>query len=141
MGQKQRRCFCEVIAVVQVLWLIIQTISRAAEGLPISQIEVSVLAYSTCAVFTYGLWWHKPQNVGTPTFAKKITDSVISVHSPGSCWFTTFLLLPAEHSVWNEPTIPNDVTLFRWPFLGIFARRCGALDLPKYQINCWSDRF
>jgi uncharacterized membrane protein len=43
------------IAVVQVVWLIMQVIARAAKGLPTSQLEIAVLAYSACTILTYAL--------------------------------------------------------------------------------------
>ncbi|KAI0060050.1 hypothetical protein BV25DRAFT_1918163 [Artomyces pyxidatus] len=54
------------IAVLQILWFIIQYIARRAQGLPISQIEVMTLAYTTITVAMYAFWWYKPLNVGGP---------------------------------------------------------------------------
>ncbi|KAI0066299.1 hypothetical protein BV25DRAFT_1913056 [Artomyces pyxidatus] len=54
------------IAVLQTLWFIIQFITRRAQGLPISQIEVMTLAYATITVTMYAFWWYKPLNIGGP---------------------------------------------------------------------------
>ncbi|KAI0062812.1 hypothetical protein BV25DRAFT_623453 [Artomyces pyxidatus] len=54
------------LAVVQTLWCILQCIVRRAEGLPITQLEVMTLAYTTIAVAMYATWQDKPQNVGSP---------------------------------------------------------------------------
>lgn len=60
--------FVKGAAIVQILWLVIQIIARASEGLAISLLEVTTLAFATCAIATYILLWHKPQDVMTPTY-------------------------------------------------------------------------
>lgn len=55
----------KALAVLQIIWLWIQLITRAVEHLPVTQLEVVVLAFSICAVVTYGLLWSKPQDVKT----------------------------------------------------------------------------
>ncbi|QYT02627.1 hypothetical protein H0G86_009620 [Trichoderma simmonsii] len=56
--------FVKIIAVGQILWSIIQIIGRAVRKLPVSPLEVAVVAYAVCAVIIYGLFWYKPQRVG-----------------------------------------------------------------------------
>ncbi|KAI0059823.1 hypothetical protein BV25DRAFT_1026425 [Artomyces pyxidatus] len=56
----------KTIAVVQTLWFVIQAIARRIEGLPITQLEIMTLAYTTITVAMYVAWWDKPQNVGGP---------------------------------------------------------------------------
>ncbi|KAL7957755.1 hypothetical protein V8C34DRAFT_324935 [Trichoderma compactum] len=59
--------FVKAIAVGQILWSVIQIIGRAARRLPVSPLEVAVVAFAVCAIFIYGLYWHKPQRVGIAT--------------------------------------------------------------------------
>jgi hypothetical protein len=66
--QKQRRLIRKGVALIIVTWLIIQVIERGAKGLPISQIEIAVLAFSACTFLTYILSWSKPQNVDIPIY-------------------------------------------------------------------------
>jgi hypothetical protein len=54
------------ITVVQITWIVIQIIVRAFRSLAISQLEVSVVAFATCAVMIYGLNWEKPKGVQVP---------------------------------------------------------------------------
>ncbi|KAI0059861.1 hypothetical protein BV25DRAFT_1034250 [Artomyces pyxidatus] len=54
------------LAVVQTLWFVTQAIARRIEGLPITQLEIMTLAYTTLTVAMYVVWWDKPQNVGGP---------------------------------------------------------------------------
>jgi hypothetical protein len=54
------------ITVVQITWIVIQIIVRAFRSLAISQLEVAVVAFATCAVIIYGLNWEKPKGVQVP---------------------------------------------------------------------------
>ena len=54
------------IAVVQILWFSIQILIRAARHLAISQLEIAVVAFASCAVAMYSLNWYKPKDVEVP---------------------------------------------------------------------------
>ncbi|KAK0649662.1 hypothetical protein B0T16DRAFT_492250 [Cercophora newfieldiana] len=58
--------FAKALVLIQAGWLVIQSIARAADRLPISQLELNTIAHIACAVFTYGLWWNKPLDVRQP---------------------------------------------------------------------------
>ncbi|KAL9065499.1 MAG: hypothetical protein Q9161_008204 [Pseudevernia consocians] len=60
--------FVKGAAILQISWLVIQIIARASEGLAITLLEVTTLAFAACAITTYILLWHKPQDVMTPTY-------------------------------------------------------------------------
>lgn len=60
--------FIKGAAILQLTWLVIQMIARASEGLAITLLEITTLAYAACAIATYVLLWHKPQDVMTPTY-------------------------------------------------------------------------
>ena len=60
--------FVQGAAIVQLTWLVIQMIARGSEGLAISLLEITTLASAVCAIATYVLLWHKPQDVMTPTY-------------------------------------------------------------------------
>ncbi|OCL08119.1 hypothetical protein AOQ84DRAFT_407568 [Glonium stellatum] len=62
--------FVKATALIQVLWLLIQVVIRAARGLVVSQLEIVVLAYSVCTIITYVLCWSKPQGTQIPTAIK-----------------------------------------------------------------------
>ncbi|KAK4070273.1 hypothetical protein Trihar35433_4740 [Trichoderma harzianum] len=55
----------KLIAIGQIVWSTIQIIVRAIRKLPVSPLEVAVVAFAVSAVFIYGLYWNKPQRVGT----------------------------------------------------------------------------
>ena len=60
--------FVKGAAVLQISWLVIQIIARASEGLAISLLEITTVAFAACAIATYILLWHKPQDIMTPTY-------------------------------------------------------------------------
>jgi hypothetical protein len=69
------------ITVVQIVWMMVQIIVRASRNLTISQLEVSVLAFASCAIVLYGLNWEKPKGVQVPyalmTFQGEIPRSFL----------------------------------------------------------------
>ncbi|KAL4936424.1 hypothetical protein BDV06DRAFT_93377 [Aspergillus oleicola] len=52
--------FTKAFAVIQCGWLVIQSIARAAQGLPLTELELATLAFIPCAFVMYGFWWYKP---------------------------------------------------------------------------------
>ncbi|KAL7788058.1 hypothetical protein V8C43DRAFT_288209 [Trichoderma afarasin] len=56
--------FVKFIALGQIVWSSIQIIVRAVRRLPVSPLEVAVVAFAISAVFIYCLYWNKPQRVG-----------------------------------------------------------------------------
>jgi hypothetical protein len=60
--------FVKGTALVQVLWLATQSVIRTSRHLPISHLELAVLAFSTSALFTYTVSFNKPQGVNEPTY-------------------------------------------------------------------------
>ena len=51
----------------QTLWMVVQIIARAVQGLPIATLELLTLSYVLCACATYALWLNKPLDIATPT--------------------------------------------------------------------------
>ncbi|KAF8969323.1 hypothetical protein BDZ97DRAFT_1653715 [Flammula alnicola] len=64
------------IVVLQTTWFIIQCIARWSEKLPLTELEVVTLAFAIVNAITYGLWWHKPQNVGVVICVEKKAGTV-----------------------------------------------------------------
>jgi len=54
------------LALLQILWLIIQLIARRIRSLPSSQLEVVTVAYAACSAVTYFTLFSKPQGIGVP---------------------------------------------------------------------------
>jgi hypothetical protein len=47
----------------QVLWLVLQTIARRIDGLPIALLELNTIAQIWVTLVLYALWWYKPQGI------------------------------------------------------------------------------
>lgn len=54
----------KLIALGQIVWSTIQIITRAVRKLPVSPLEVAVVAFAFCAVVIYLLYLEKPQRIG-----------------------------------------------------------------------------
>jgi len=57
----------KALLVVQVMWFCTSCISRLANSLPLSLLEVSTVAHAICTLITYALWWNKPHGIDKPT--------------------------------------------------------------------------
>ena len=102
--------FIKGTAVLQVLWLIIQVIVRGAKHLPISQLEISVIAFAACTVLTYAFSWSKPQNVTVANLASDRTiprEQIKAVENKnhGASWSQNLFL---ERNMDIFKPIPND---------------------------------
>jgi hypothetical protein len=65
----------KVIALIQTLWFVAQCIARGAKHLPLTEIEVVTLAYTTVNLFIYFFWWDKPKDVGCPVRVYKTLEA------------------------------------------------------------------
>jgi hypothetical protein len=57
--------FLKVLAVVQIMWLCIQLITRLSRRLPTTQLEVVTLAFAVTSIVTYTLLYNRPKDVKT----------------------------------------------------------------------------
>ncbi|RDK41246.1 hypothetical protein M752DRAFT_253414 [Aspergillus phoenicis ATCC 13157] len=58
--------FMRLLAVGQILWVVVQILSRAVYGLAVTQLEVTVVAFAVCAVGMYLVNQGKPNGVNLP---------------------------------------------------------------------------
>ncbi|KAI1144977.1 hypothetical protein F4825DRAFT_467708 [Nemania diffusa] len=76
----------KTLVCIQVAWLIIQSIERALNGLPIALLEIHVLAHVACALLLYGIWFEKPLDINDATLidSSKFSDeiAIMLVKSP-----------------------------------------------------------
>ena len=75
----------KLFAGVQIGWLILQCIARAGYHLPISQLEISTVAFGVCTIIAYGFWWNKPMDIKmtTPVFYDGELPPTINTESKG----------------------------------------------------------
>ncbi|KAL4902093.1 hypothetical protein BDW74DRAFT_159003 [Aspergillus multicolor] len=51
--------FTKAFSIIQCGWLIVQSIARVSQGLPLIELELVTLAFIPCAFVMYGFWWLK----------------------------------------------------------------------------------
>jgi hypothetical protein len=73
--------FAKGAALIQSIWLAIQSIARASQGLTTSPLELFSLAFVLSTIMTYYFWLHKPQDVGVPTVLDLTNGTVAEVLS------------------------------------------------------------
>jgi hypothetical protein len=153
--------FSKVFAIVQSSWLVVQSITRVASGLSLSQLELATMAYIIPAAVIYGFWLEKPFGVEHVTTIhrprKKIsTDPVpwkkiswvsavgdaISLEKEfwkeNAAFYLVATLFSAVHlGAWNwEFTSP--VARLLWRIFGVFATAAGPyLVIVLVVIHKW----
>ena len=58
----------KTLVVIQVSWMLVQTIARRIAGYPITLLEVHTLIHVAIAIGMYGLWFLKPMDIKDPTW-------------------------------------------------------------------------
>jgi hypothetical protein len=138
------------IAVVQILWVSIQILIRAARHLAISQLEIAVVAFASCAVVMYGLNWYKPKGVEISITImqyrgeapKQAFDSLAMMSNEGSALtdcttiMRTFLGRPAEP---KGAPISNVFTRDDWG--AWFGLILGSLVFGGIHLAAWKFEF
>jgi len=66
----------KLFTVLQSGWFVTQCIARAAQDLPLSELEITTMAFAFVAMSTYVCWWNKPVSVNTTTHVKIVGDSL-----------------------------------------------------------------
>lgn len=58
--------FTKSFAIVQTTWFILQILARWTARLPVTELEVSTLAFALVNIAIYYAWWDKPQGMSLP---------------------------------------------------------------------------
>ena len=65
----------KALVLVQTTWFVMQCIAQGIRQLPVTELEIVTLAYTTMSFGMYLFWWDKPLNVGCPIRVFATTDS------------------------------------------------------------------
>jgi hypothetical protein len=57
----------KVLLVWQLVYFCLSCVSRLAQRLPLSLLEVTTFAHALCTMITYMMWWKKPRDINLPT--------------------------------------------------------------------------
>lgn len=86
--QSKGDAFSKLVAVFQTSWFIVQCISRAAQHLPLTQLELATVALAAVNALMYAFWWYKPQGVRCPIYVQStsppLTDSLVDAPMNGN---------------------------------------------------------
>ncbi|KAK3494448.1 uncharacterized protein B0T23DRAFT_108572 [Neurospora hispaniola] len=58
--------FAKTLVCIQASWFCVQCLTRFAQGLAISLLELNTLGHAICTLFIYALWWDKPLDIVEP---------------------------------------------------------------------------
>ncbi|KAG0694496.1 hypothetical protein DFH29DRAFT_1083810 [Suillus ampliporus] len=129
------------IAILQLVWFVIQLVARYVQNLPITLLEFDTLAVATLTCIAYGLWWEKPKDVGRPCIVhwkpsasppnKLAYDEANISSSAGFCsQCVDYLIRPLFSLSGNSVFIsPYDVDSRRVPSLGGYGEYHDAIIL------------
>ncbi|KAI9453892.1 hypothetical protein F5148DRAFT_985395, partial [Russula earlei] len=53
----------QILVILQTGWFMVQCIARGVQGLPVTELELIMVAFATLNFVMYLLWWNKPLNV------------------------------------------------------------------------------
>ncbi|KAL7902649.1 hypothetical protein HDV64DRAFT_287212 [Trichoderma sp. TUCIM 5745] len=125
----------KLIALGQIVWSVCQIIARLVRKLPVSPLEVAVVAFAVCAVFIYVLYWKKPQRVGVthtiqlkddnPLYSKgelkdKMLDDEKDIIVLNVVSFSAALFGGIHAIAWDFP-FPSTIELIFWRCASIYT--------------------
>jgi hypothetical protein len=93
----------KVLVFFQVSWTLLQCISRAAQGYPLTVLEVHTLVHAACAMLMYAFWFRKPLNVGDPSLVDcdPVEDVALELMRSAGSAYEPFTTLRHENRFWS----------------------------------------
>lgn len=113
----------KLIALVQLMWLVLQLIARAAQGKPSRQLEIMALAYAVCAVVIYGLSWFKPKDVSQPVVLRAArSPSQAEMETVQKAAVSSSMAIPGYYPLSDSTRIEGSHWMATW----ILVRGCSV---------------
>ncbi|EQB59333.1 hypothetical protein CGLO_00299 [Colletotrichum gloeosporioides Cg-14] len=63
------------LAILQIVWLVLNVIVREVTGLAVTQLEIATAAFALMATLTYAASWWKPKDISEPTYTRLARQS------------------------------------------------------------------
>ncbi|KAL8996922.1 MAG: hypothetical protein Q9169_003681 [Polycauliona sp. 2 TL-2023] len=82
----------KALVCTQAMWFLTTCITRLAQRIPISLLELNTFGHAVCALFIYLLWWEKPFEVDNPT----MTHSGVLMNLYALAWVNTYGTKPDQ---------------------------------------------
>jgi len=157
----KRNRLAKTIALVQALWLLIQTFARIKQCLPTSPLEITAVAYISVTLFRYGrlylrphyskqielikvgvkpnswfLWLHKPQDVGFSTELRNDEFHEAIESAPPEGDEASSIFSGWKHQLPNimRPYHPREKMVIAWTW-GAVAAVFGGLHLLAWNYR------
>ncbi|KAK0725548.1 hypothetical protein B0H67DRAFT_598769 [Lasiosphaeris hirsuta] len=127
----------KLIAICQISWSIIQISARAIRRLPISLLELNVLALAACAIVIYGLCWYKPKHVQVARTILTYKGDIPDPLGVAGSLFVAATLFGAVHVAgWNLgfPTRGEQIV---WRGAGTYILTLPCMIVLLYLIGCF----
>src|SRR5688572_11110238 len=70
LDRSKASTLAKVFVIIQTGWFVAQSITRLIQGLSITELEATTLAYTVLTVVMYIFWWDKPLDVECPIVVK-----------------------------------------------------------------------
>jgi hypothetical protein len=115
----------KTITLFQTSWFALQIISRAAQHLAISTLEIFTLSIVACCLVSILLWWHKPKDVSTLC--------VIQIHLTNE---ELEQVLAGPRPSWNGDGVRTSVYLF-----AVIASFSAAFFSASIPLLAWHFSF
>ncbi|KAF8517755.1 hypothetical protein BU17DRAFT_76352 [Hysterangium stoloniferum] len=110
------------LVIVQTTWFLIQCISRKAQGLDTTQIELLTLAFATLNGILYFLWWDKPLNIQCPVPVQLLETPIKSI----------------EHDTLPDTDIPDNMVEERYttsrPLKTFEGKPCLSVEYGRMRV-------
>ncbi|KIK64239.1 hypothetical protein GYMLUDRAFT_436794 [Collybiopsis luxurians FD-317 M1] len=92
MDRSKGDALAKTLVLIQTTWFITQVVSRVVLHLPITELELTTVAFALLNFFTYALWWKKPLDVRYPVTVALRPDSFEAIlldDSPSTLHFAS----------------------------------------------------
>ena len=124
----------KAIACSQALWFCLQFLTRLAQKLPVSLLELNTLAHAICALLVYGFWWHKPLDIEEPALIFTETSDDVRAVCATASFFSPLKFYATTERRWLENK-PN--WWFRsWLTLSTWAAAQGSPGIqPPWMVT------
>lgn len=125
MDRSKTDSLAKFIAIGQTAWFMAQVISRSAQRLPISELELATAAFALLNVLIYILWWDKPKNVRFPVMVPLLQEDRPSIPHTQS--------ISVQAETHDEVTHlfkeSQDTDSFLVPCLGAYGSETSSMEL------------
>jgi hypothetical protein len=128
----------KLLAVIQLLWLVLQLVGRAVQGRPSSQLEIMALSYAVCAAITYIVLWFQLKDVSQPVVLQSARSpsqmeiEEIRSEGPLPVFRSDARYIIGNHTVMNADHIFLNGALSGALVFGLIHLAAWNFDFPSY---------